>query len=184
MCSYLDWELTVDNPILSNFEAMVKRDFRDAAPASGYPTYSLQMVSKRAAKAAASSSATPVPGPISTESPPIPMFQQQQQQQRHDSPAKKVEHAPPPPSRVQRDIAYPDSPITPDTPSASYGGTTSPESDSPQTPIGPEDLNAKIHSYDDEPVHPPLPDFHIISSLPEIHPLKGKMFAFASPVRW
>ncbi len=27
MCSYLDWELTVDNPILSNIEAMVKRDF-------------------------------------------------------------------------------------------------------------------------------------------------------------
>lgn len=37
MCSYLDWELTVDNPILSNFEAMVKHNFRDA----GYPTYSL-----------------------------------------------------------------------------------------------------------------------------------------------
>ena len=141
MCGYLDWELTVDNPILSNFEVMVKCDFRDTAPASGYPTFSLQMVSKCAAKAATSSSATPGPGPISIESPPIPMFQQQ----RHDSPAKKVEHPPPPP-RMQRDIAYPDLPITPDTPSASYSSTTSLESDSPQTPIGPEDLNAKIHS--------------------------------------
>jgi hypothetical protein len=24
MCSYLEWELIVDNPILSNFETMVK----------------------------------------------------------------------------------------------------------------------------------------------------------------
>lgn len=177
MCSYLDWELTVDNPILQNFEAMVTHDFSSAAPASGYPTYSLQMVSKRAAKAAASASATPVPGPISTESPPIPMFHQ-----RHDSPAKKVD--PPPPPRVQRNIPYPDSPVTPDTPTASYGDSTSPESDSPQTPVGPEDFNAKIHSYDDSPVHPPLPNFHIITSMPDIHPLKGKMFAYAVPASW
>jgi hypothetical protein len=66
MCSYLDWELTVDNPILQNFEAMVTHDF--SSPNPPYPTYSLQMVSKRAAKAAASS--TPPP-PISTDSPPI-----------------------------------------------------------------------------------------------------------------
>jgi|SRR5271170_2278505 len=45
MCSYLEWELTVDNPILSNFETMVKRDFPQSGP---YPTYSLQMVSKKA----------------------------------------------------------------------------------------------------------------------------------------
>jgi len=44
MCSYLDWEVTVDNSILSNFEMMVKRDFRKPGP---YPTYSLQMVSKK-----------------------------------------------------------------------------------------------------------------------------------------
>jgi hypothetical protein len=28
MCSYLEWELTVDNPILGDFEAMVKQDFQ------------------------------------------------------------------------------------------------------------------------------------------------------------
>jgi hypothetical protein len=49
MCSYLEWELTVDNPILGNFEAMVKQDFH--LPHGPYPTYSLQMVSKRTAKA-------------------------------------------------------------------------------------------------------------------------------------
>jgi hypothetical protein len=38
MCNYLDWELTIDNPILSNFEEMVRRDFRGPGP---YPTYSL-----------------------------------------------------------------------------------------------------------------------------------------------
>jgi hypothetical protein len=27
MYSYLDWELTVDNPILSNFETAVRKDF-------------------------------------------------------------------------------------------------------------------------------------------------------------
>lgn len=74
MRSYLNWELTVDNPILSNFEAMVEHNFQDAVPASGYPTYSLQMVSKRAAKAATLSLAAPVLGPISTESPLIPLL--------------------------------------------------------------------------------------------------------------
>jgi Cyclin, N-terminal domain len=47
MCSYLEWELTVDGSILANFEAMVKRDFRGPGP---YPTYSLQMVSKKLQK--------------------------------------------------------------------------------------------------------------------------------------
>jgi hypothetical protein len=49
MCSYLNWGLTANHPILSNFEAMVKHDFRDAAPTLDNSTYSLQMVSKCAA---------------------------------------------------------------------------------------------------------------------------------------
>ncbi|KAJ7782588.1 hypothetical protein DFH07DRAFT_728006, partial [Mycena maculata] len=53
MCNYLDWELTVDNPILSNFEAMVQRDFPLNSKGC-YPTYSFHMVLGRAAKAAAS----------------------------------------------------------------------------------------------------------------------------------
>ncbi|KAJ7184270.1 hypothetical protein C8R46DRAFT_455905 [Mycena filopes] len=61
MCSHLDWELTVDNPILSNFEAMVQRDFPPGSKGP-YPTYSLHMVSKRAAPAT-------IPEPDSTTGP-------------------------------------------------------------------------------------------------------------------
>jgi hypothetical protein len=59
----IDWELTVDNPILSSFEAMVQRDFPPGSKGP-YPTYSLCMVSKCAAKAATSASATPIPEPM------------------------------------------------------------------------------------------------------------------------
>src|ERR1700677_3422980 len=45
MCSYFKWELTVDNTVLLNFEMIVKQDFCSPAP---YPTYSLQMVSRKA----------------------------------------------------------------------------------------------------------------------------------------
>jgi hypothetical protein len=45
MCLYLDWDLTVDNTILTNFTAMVVCDFRGQGP---YPMYSLQMVSTKA----------------------------------------------------------------------------------------------------------------------------------------
>jgi len=160
MCNYLDWELTVDNPILGNFEAMVKRDF--SRPSQGpYPTYSLQMVSKRAAKAAASASATPVPEPNSTTS-PIPMFGQ-----RHPSPPKSTQPI------------YADSPTTPDMPSHSYSNTTSPASSaSPQTPVSMVDDTAKIHDIDSSPA------LSISSSVNPIHPLKGKMFAFALPSVW
>jgi hypothetical protein len=37
MCNYLDWELTVDDPILTNFQKAVKRDFGDHK--STYPNY-------------------------------------------------------------------------------------------------------------------------------------------------
>lgn len=180
MCSYLDWELTVDNPILSNFETMVMYDFGSGSDRP-LPTYSLEMVSKRARKAAASTSATPMPDPISTESPPIPSFTQ-----RHDTPTKHIDTAPPPQPRLQRN-PYPASPITPDTPSPGYGNNSSSpaSSASPQTPIGFEDNAAKIHTYDDSPLRRPDPlRFDLAKALPEIHPLKGKMFAFAVPVTW
>jgi hypothetical protein len=35
MCSYLEWELTVDSSTLKRFEAMVKKDFNGPGP---YPT--------------------------------------------------------------------------------------------------------------------------------------------------
>jgi hypothetical protein len=56
MCNYLDWELTVDNTILANF-----------------------IVSKQAVKAAATTSAMPLPEPKSSTS-PIPNFSHQQHQ--------------------------------------------------------------------------------------------------------
>ncbi|KAJ7826224.1 hypothetical protein B0H14DRAFT_2179439, partial [Mycena olivaceomarginata] len=60
MCNYLDWELTVDNPILRQFRGDGSAGFSSGLQGA-YPTYSLPMVSKRAAKAAASASATPIP---------------------------------------------------------------------------------------------------------------------------
>jgi hypothetical protein len=52
MCTYLDWELTVDDPILTNFQKAVKSDF--GKQKSVYPNYPTMFVSKRAARAEAS----------------------------------------------------------------------------------------------------------------------------------
>ena len=54
MCNYLEWELTAANPMLSSFETAVKRDFREQKPT--YPIYPTSFVSKRAARAEASTS--------------------------------------------------------------------------------------------------------------------------------
>jgi hypothetical protein len=170
MCSYLEWELTVDNPILSNFEKVVLRDF--GPPHGPYPSYPLSMVSKRAAKAAASASATPVPEPNSTTS-PIPMFGQQ----RHPTPLKPQQpSATSSPTSVS---SWGSAPNTPETPSPSYSNSTSPASSaSPATPLGIEDFSAKIRGHDVSP------NFAITEMMPPIHPLKGKMFAFAMPSTW
>ena len=154
MCNYLDWELTVD----ANFETMVKRDFTGSG---AYPTYGLQMVSKRAvreAAATASTATTPIPQCAS----PIPAFGQ-----RHTS--KSVQ--PPPPSSAP---IY-SSPTTPDTPS------TTPASSSPPTPIGVDDYTAKIV------VNSPALAMRYDSNKDKViavHPLKEKMFAFAMPSAW
>ena len=44
MCLYLDWDLTIDHTILTNFTAMVVCDFRGPGP---YLMYSLQVVTKK-----------------------------------------------------------------------------------------------------------------------------------------
>ncbi|KAJ7668627.1 hypothetical protein DFH06DRAFT_203920 [Mycena polygramma] len=177
MCNYLDWELTVDNPILSNFEAMVNHDFAPNAKGP-YPTYSLHMVSKRAAKAAASASATPIPEPNSTTS-PIPAFGQQRQ-----ATPTKAYPAPPPPIIPPPLYKKSTSPMTPDTPPQSYSNTTSPASSiSPPTPTGPVDLTARIHDGGKNN-YEMSPGLALSSELPQIHPLKGKMFAFAIPAVW
>jgi hypothetical protein len=175
MCSYLDWELTVDNPILGNFEAAVNKDFCENR--ASYPDYPLAMVSKRAAKAATSSSATPMPEPNSTTS-PIPNFGEQ----RNASPAKPHPGHPSHPSHIPTPSSvssWGSTPNTPDTPSPSYSNSTSPASSvSPPTPVGGEDYSAKIRGVDSSPM------FTITDIMPPVHPLKGQMFAFAHPSRW
>ncbi|KAK2463132.1 hypothetical protein APHAL10511_004787 [Amanita phalloides] len=61
MCSYLDWELNVDSETLARFERAVRKDFSQQQ--DSYPSYSVEMVSKRAVRAAASTTATPIPEP-------------------------------------------------------------------------------------------------------------------------
>ncbi|KAJ7878154.1 hypothetical protein B0H14DRAFT_2501075 [Mycena olivaceomarginata] len=176
MCNYLDWELNVDDPILANFEAMVQRDFPPNSKGP-YPMYSLHMVSKRAAKAAASTSATPIPEPDSTTS-PIPAFGQQRQ-------ATPTQAYPPPPPPILAPPLYKKStpPMTPDTPSHIHSNTTSPASSiSPPTPTGPVDHNVKIHEGKSH--FEISPGLAISAEAPPIHPLKGKMFAFAIPAVW
>ncbi|KAF9268632.1 cyclin-like protein [Marasmius fiardii PR-910] len=170
MCNYLDWELTVDNPILSNFEAAVKQDF--SGPQGPFPTYSLQMVSKRAIKAASSTTATPIPEPNSTTS-PIPSFGQ-----RHSSPAASTESSPAPRPKDKPSYSNSSSPM-PDTPSPSFSNTSPASSASPKTPIGPEDFSAKIHGVDTH-----YDGFSMSEDIPPHHPLKGKMFAHAAPCGW
>jgi hypothetical protein len=163
MCGYLEWELTVDKDILANFEAMVTKDFSAPGP---WPTYSLQMVSRRAVKVQSGQSSTPLPEPIFTQS-PIPVFTNSP-----GSPASKS--------------SVPESPITPDTPDAVYSNATSPATTaSPQTPIGPDDLTAQIQAFDS-------PKYGVIikpavssqAQLKAQHSLKKQMYAFATPSTW
>lgn len=69
MCNYLDWELTVDDPILTNFENAVKKDFKETR--SSYPSYPTAFVSKRALHALGTSS-SPMPAFSSKPSPSGP----------------------------------------------------------------------------------------------------------------
>ncbi|KAG5652849.1 hypothetical protein H0H81_003412 [Sphagnurus paluster] len=158
MCNYLEWELNVDNTILTNFETRLREDFR--SPSGPYPTYPLSMVSKRAARAAASS---PVAETNDTTS-PIPNFGQRSQ--------------PTPSGSPQSETAW-SSPRTPDTPSPAYSNSTSPASSaSPATPVGGEDYSARVRGYDSMPV------FSITGEGHPVHPLKGQMFATAMPSSW
>ncbi|KAG6813515.1 hypothetical protein H0H92_010220 [Tricholoma furcatifolium] len=165
MCNYLEWELSVDNAILDNFEKRLREDY--ASPSGPYPTYPLSMVSKRAAKAAAanataSTTTTPIPEPSTTTS-AIPNFGNQEQ--------------PPPSSAPSAPSTY--TAGSPQTPSPSYSTSTSPASSaSPATPVGGEDYGARVHGLDTDPI------FSIIRTLPPVHPLKSQMSALAVPSRW
>jgi len=167
MCSYLEWELTVDGKILQNFDQRIRVDF--ASPTGPYPTYELKDVSKdpapRKAKGPSSQSSTPVPVPVPhTTTSAIPSFGQQH----------------PPHMHQQQPIgmAMSVTPPTPDTPLTSTSATTSPASSvSPQTPVGMEDDSVRVEGS---------PDLSIRRSKPVDggHPLKAKMFAMAKPSIW
>ncbi|KAJ4483494.1 hypothetical protein J3R30DRAFT_3448930 [Lentinula aciculospora] len=164
MCNYLDWELTVDNPILANFTTMVKEDFRSSQ--GPYPTYPLKVVSKRAAKAAAltPTSTTPVSEYDSTTS-PIPMG-------HPPSPRKPSHHV------VSVRKSSPSVEMSPDTPTSSYSDTTSPATtSSPQTPIGDEDFSVKIRDNE-------YPLGFSITEKRMGAALRSKTFAFAVPAVW
>jgi hypothetical protein len=168
MCSYLDWELTVDNPILSNFETAVRKDFGEDHRV--YPNYPLVTVSKRAARAAASTTAAPVPEPNVTTN-ATPNFGQHRQSPSHTR--IPTTQNPPPPS------SWNNSPSQANTPSPSHSATPSPASSaSPQTPIGLENNTARIHGVDTSP------SFTFVDAAPQVHPLNGQMFAFALPSKW
>ncbi|KAG6864498.1 hypothetical protein C0991_009093 [Blastosporella zonata] len=163
MCSYLEWELSVDNDLLNTFEARLRKDYQSSS--GPYPSYPLSMVSKRAAKAAASTTSTPVPEPnVSTS--PIPNFGSQRQQ----TPPSSTKPAAPSTSWTAR---------SPQTPSPSYSNSTSPASSaSPATPVGGEDYSARVHGVDSTPT------FTLTGAMPPVHPLKSQMSALAVPSRW
>lgn len=164
MCNYLEWELTAANPMLSSFEAAVRKDFREQKPT--YPTYPTSFVSKRAARAETSTSTSPYQEPSSSSS-PVPGFTQK------GASANKP-GGPGTPTK-----AWCSNPNTPETPSPSFSNTTSPASSgSPATPIGGPDPNAKIRGVDLSPV------FGVTEGPHTSHPLKSKMFAFAIPSGW
>jgi hypothetical protein len=169
MCGYLDWELKVEGDILASFQTKVLHDF---APVQGpYPTYSLQDVSKRAAKVAASKSSTPTPSPDSSHFP----FGH-----RYPSPTKRPATTIP----TATTTPVPRLHVVTKTPSPSYSNSTSPTSSiSPQTPVGDEDFSVRIQDYATSP-----PAFSIkemtIAGRPVNHPLKNNVFARAVPAQW
>jgi len=170
MCGYLDWEINVDNETLVSFEAALRRDF--SADSDHYPNYHNGMVSRRAVRAAASTSNTPMPEPSSTTS-PVPGFSTQ----RNPTPSKIQTPQSQPPSSSSSPSSWGHHDM-PDTPPASYSNSSSPASSgSPRTPVNEETSNPQIKGLD------PSPRFRL-GEVPVVHPLKGQMFAFALPSLW
>lgn len=170
MCGYLDWEINVDNEILSNFETALRQDF--GVDQDHYPNYPNAMVSRRAARAAASTSNTPMPEPSSTTS-PVPGFSTQR-----NSPSKTQHPQSQPPSSSSSPSSSWSTSDMPDTPPSSYSNSASPASSgSPRTPASEEVSHPQIKGLD------PSPQFRL-GQVPSVHPLKGQMFALAMPSSW
>ncbi|KAF5355148.1 hypothetical protein D9756_005453 [Leucocoprinus leucothites] len=166
MCGYLDWEITVDNDVLKRFETALFQDF--GVDREQYPNYQNAMVSRRAARAAASTSNTPMPEPNSSTS-PVPGFAQRKTPSKPQSPSQPTSTSSSPLSSSWD---------TPDTPPSSFSNSSSPASTgSPRTPNGDEVSHPRIKGID------PSPKFKI-DQVPPVHPLKGQMFAFAMPSLW
>ncbi|KAF6756500.1 hypothetical protein DFP72DRAFT_810452, partial [Ephemerocybe angulata] len=158
MCNYLDWELTVNNPILSNFETAtaVKQDF---AQDHSSPSITLSRWSQSALLAEPSGTPTTVPGCGRDRQ--SPSTTRPDSSQNSSSKQWKAPHS------------------DPNTPSPSHSNTTSPASSaSPQTPLNLETDSARIHGVDASS------PFTFVSDAPSIHPLKGQKFAFAWPSKY
>ncbi|KAH6910249.1 hypothetical protein BKA70DRAFT_1371111 [Coprinopsis sp. MPI-PUGE-AT-0042] len=121
MCSYLDWELTLDGPLLSSFDTAMRADL--AQDKKTYPSYPLTAVSKHVSKSVTSQSAAPTPKPDLTNA--IRNFGQH----RHASPTRSTNNS----SVNYSTSTYPASSV------------------SLQTPVGPEKNTAQMHGIDDAP---------------------------------
>jgi hypothetical protein len=163
MCGYLDWELTVDDPILGNFEAAVRRDFAKDRPGP-FPNYPNTFVSKRAARDSASKgNASP-----SQENSGSPISAFKDGPQRRDS---HESHTGGTPRRSDQNGWQ-----TPDTPSPSMSQSSPTSSASPATPVGPES-NPKIRGPDGSPA------FGLTADSGG-NPRNLKCFGFAVPTGW
>ncbi|KAL0572384.1 hypothetical protein V5O48_009576 [Marasmius crinis-equi] len=155
MCNCLDWELTVDNPILSNFEAAIEQDFGSSK--ASYPFYSWQMVSTRPIKAArALSEATPMPDLNSTTS---KILQSPLPTALFESHSTHCHHTP---CRSDSSFAMADIP--------------SPRFSDSYVHLRRQGFPATTD------VH--YNGFSICEGIPPRHPLEAKMFACVSPCDW
>ncbi|KIM63970.1 hypothetical protein SCLCIDRAFT_1213783 [Scleroderma citrinum Foug A] len=155
MCQYLEWELNVDPATLKEFEEMVRKDFAGPGP---YPTYILPPTKK----------STPPPSTIPFAATPCGISPSPSNEQRYQSPPK-THYLPP---------SMPPFSSPPETPSPTYSTSSPASSASPPTPVGIEDLSAKIVSASSSPGYSKVPE-HVHAP-----PTKSKMFAFASPAVW
>jgi hypothetical protein len=185
MCSYLEWELTVDATILKNFETMVRKDFNGQGP---YPTYVMSMFSSRKTDALPpshaavppNSSTSPIPmfGNTHSSTPPPPPKTPYEHQKLQQVPLRK-------PVKVAASMPrYPSPPNTPPSPfhSDSSSPTSSTSSDGPVTPTGDINRSVGIVSAGSSPLF--TMEAFAKKTIPVTHPLKPKMFAFAESTGW
>lgn len=120
MVNYLDFELQVDPVTLEGFQSALERDFGGPTPRDWYPTYPLEMISKRARDAKRSPPVLTCSLSINTSDLEVAASE--------ESPSEAV----------------------PPTPQSSYSSTTSPASTpSPETPLNYDNMDVTIEGVDD-----------------------------------